>query len=78
MQKPDEIGLSWPSINALCISFLDFRPYLAIGTLRDQVIYPDTKEDMLAKGMNDTDLDSILEIVHLSHIVTREGGTSSH
>lgn len=42
------------------------------------MIYPDTKEDMLAKGMNDTDLDSILEIVHLSHIVTREGGTSSH
>ena len=44
------------------------------GTLRDQVIYPDTRAQMTAKGWSDEDLFSVLEIVTLNHIVTREGG----
>jgi len=38
------------------------------------VIYPDNKQQMMRKGFSDLDLDSILEIVNLNHIVTREGG----
>ena len=47
---------------------------MTIGTLRDQVIYPDTKVEMLAKGWTDDDLLEVLETVTLTHIITREGG----
>merc|ERR1719232_631358 len=53
---------------------LSQRPLMTIGTLRDQVIYPDTKVEMLAKGWTDDDLLEVLETVTLTHIITREGG----
>ena len=38
------------------------------------MIYPDTLEEMKGRGISDKDLEDILDIVHLTYIVKREGG----
>ncbi|KAF9569847.1 hypothetical protein CPC08DRAFT_623449 [Agrocybe pediades] len=53
------------------------RPYLPIGTLRDQVIYPHSKADMEKRGITDDDLARILDVVLMRHLVEREGGWDS-
>lgn len=47
---------------------------MSVGTLRDQVIYPHNMDDMKENNMTDADLFEVLSIVHLQHIVFREGG----
>jgi ATP-binding cassette subfamily D (ALD) long-chain fatty acid import protein len=54
--------------------YITQRPYLVLGSLRDQLIYPDSLDDMLDKGITDGDLQRILELVHLSYLPEREGG----
>lgn len=55
-------------------SLICCRPYMSVGTLRDQVIYPHNLDDMKENNMTDSDLFEVLSIVHLQHIVFREGG----
>jgi ATP-binding cassette, subfamily D (ALD), peroxisomal long-chain fatty acid import protein len=53
------------------------RPYLSLGTLRDQVIYPHTKKQMAERNVSDDDLLAILAAVSMEHVVAREGGWDS-
>lgn len=56
------------------IMFLPQRPYLSIGTLRDQVIYPDGEADMREKRKTEYDLRHALEQARLGYLPDREGG----
>lgn len=47
---------------------------MSLGSLADQVIYPDTEADMRKKGMTLVHLKRCLSLVFLDHIVEREGG----
>ncbi|KAF7713800.1 ABC transporter D family protein [Penicillium ucsense] len=67
VSRPRPIGLDG-------IMFLPQRPYLSVGTLRDQVIYPHTEIDMREAGETDSNLQTILDAVHLGYLPQREGG----
>uniref|UniRef100_A0A8D8U9R3 ATP-binding cassette sub-family D member 3 n=1 Tax=Cacopsylla melanoneura TaxID=428564 RepID=A0A8D8U9R3_9HEMI len=75
------LGELWPLFGG-CVTkpprgklfYVPQRPYMTLGTLRDQVIYPHTKEEMLAKGVTDTDLTEYLNKVQLDYVLNREKG----
>ncbi|KAF1798933.1 putative ABC fatty acid transporter [Mucor lusitanicus] len=56
------------------IFYIPQRPYLSMGTLRDQILYPDTLKEMKERHVTDQDLLDILKVVQIEHIVEREGG----
>lgn len=47
------------------------------GTLRDQIIYPDSLEMQMGKKITEDDLSAILKEVKLEYLVAREGGWDS-
>ncbi|KAI0103431.1 ABC transporter transmembrane region 2-domain-containing protein [Daldinia grandis] len=56
------------------IMFLPQRPYLSVGTLRDQVIYPDGELDMRLKRKSEDKLKRVLDAAKLGYLPDREGG----
>ncbi|EKD19390.1 uncharacterized protein L3040_006824 [Drepanopeziza brunnea f. sp. 'multigermtubi'] len=51
------------------VFYVPQRPYLSAGSLRQQIIYPDSLRTMRSKGITDDDLLSILKILDLDHLV---------
>eukprot|EP00800_Vazella_pourtalesii_P016179 TRINITY_DN4556_c0_g1_i6.p1 TRINITY_DN4556_c0_g1~~TRINITY_DN4556_c0_g1_i6.p1 ORF type:complete len:179 (-),score=47.13 TRINITY_DN4556_c0_g1_i6:48-584(-) len=54
--------------------YIPQRPYMSLGSLKNQITYPDTNEDLVQKGVTVAQLDEIMRIVHLTYLVEREGG----
>lgn len=67
VSRPRQVGMDG-------IMFLPQRPYLSVGTLRDQVIYPHTEIDMKETGKNEHHLQQVLDAARLGYLVDREGG----
>ena len=66
-------AITRPSARA-SIFYVPQLPYLPKGNLRDQIIYPDQKLQMVKKRMNDKKLTALLKIVQLDFLIEREGG----
>ncbi|KAM5351869.1 hypothetical protein ACJ41O_004592 [Fusarium nematophilum] len=50
------------------IFYIPQRPYLSRGSLRQQIIYPDSLRQMRARGVTDADLLGYLQILGLEHL----------
>lgn len=50
------------------------KPYLALGTLRDQIIYPSTHAEVKRKGISDARIQDYLVQVQLGYLSDRDGG----
>lgn len=51
--------------------YIPQRPYLPPGTLRDQIIYPNSKSEMLKNKKVDDHLRELLKFVRLDYIEER-------
>ncbi|KAK4996263.1 ATP-binding cassette long-chain fatty acid transporter pxa2 [Elasticomyces elasticus] len=58
------------------IFYIPQRPYLSRGTLRQQIIYPDSLLDMRARGVTDNDLAEILEVLGITSLLTTVSTTN--
>lgn len=78
------LGELWPSWGGRLtkpprgkLFYIPQRPYMTLGTLRDQIIYPHTRAEMLRRGHTDESLHEYLELVQLRYLLGREGGLDS-
>ncbi|RMZ89653.1 hypothetical protein DV736_g3113, partial [Chaetothyriales sp. CBS 134916] len=59
------------------IFYIPQRPYLSRGTLRDQIIYPDSLYEFRAKHGSEAELLEILKILEIDSVVDRPNGWDS-
>ncbi|CAG9321444.1 ABCD3_1 [Blepharisma stoltei] len=75
------LGQLWPLFSGTIetppmnqIFYIPQRPYLPYGSLREQIIYPHTKEQMLAQGITDENLEEFLKFLKLDEVLEKRGG----
>eukprot|EP00944_MAST-04C_sp_MAST-4C-sp1_P008648 g8648.t1 len=68
ISKPEKIGKNG-------LFFLPQRPYLTLGTLRAQLLYPSQEEDRQA--YNDDTLKELLKLVKMDHLIASDDGLNT-
>ncbi|XP_026739732.1 ATP-binding cassette sub-family D member 3 [Trichoplusia ni] len=75
-----QLGELWPIFGGTLtkppkgkLFYVPQRPYMTLGTLRDQIIYPQTREEMSRRGRSDAQLLRFLDIVQLAYLTARDG-----
>lgn len=77
------LGKLWPLWNGQLYApqhslfYIPQKPYLCMGTFRDQLIYPDNETQAKQKGFSDQDLLELLAKVKLEDLVQKQGGFDS-
>eukprot|EP01137_Pigoraptor_chileana_P007976 Opistho-2@54249 len=78
------LGELWPLFGGVLtkpakekLFYVPQRPYMTLGTLRDQITYPHSDDERRKRGVADDELKEYLEQVHLGYLVEREGGLDS-
>lgn len=54
--------------------YIPQKPYMTLGSLRDQITYPHSGSESLRRGVTDEQLENHLKMVQLEYLVDREGG----
>lgn len=67
-----ELHLPQQVLNKPIMFYIPQRPYMSIGSLKEQIIYPDSIEDMCSKDITEEKLHEILKMVSLEHIAARD------
>jgi ABC-type uncharacterized transport system fused permease/ATPase subunit len=73
------LGELWPVYGGVVrkpapsdIFYVPQQPYMCLGSLRDMILYPDSRDDMIRRGVSDDDLLALLERTLTAHVVRRE------
>lgn len=75
------LGGLWPVVGGRVVRpgaqnlfYVPQKPYLALGTFRDQIIYPDSHATALKAGWTDDKLMELLDVVQLVRVYEAHGG----
>jgi ATP-binding cassette, subfamily D (ALD), member 3 len=78
------LGGLWPVVGGRVVRpaaqnlfYVPQKPYLALGTFRDQIIYPDSVKRARGKGWTDDKIMELLEVVQLVRVYDAHGGWDS-
>src|SRR6185437_4613727 len=73
------LGELWPPYDGTVVKppkddlvFVPQKPYLVLGSLREQIIYPHSPAEMARLGVTDADLTALLTIVDPAGSILRE------